>query len=56
LRDRKLATIEPASAYKDLAPLVERRIRIDVIREHGSVALSGGLGVGRSGAGAYPKS
>ena len=32
--DRKLATLEPASAYKDLAPLLGRRIRIDVIREH----------------------
>ena len=32
--DRKLATIEPASAYKDLAPLFGRRIRADVIREH----------------------
>ena len=32
--DRKLATFEPASAYKDLAPLLGRRIRTDVIHEH----------------------
>ena len=32
--DRKLATIEPATAYKDLAPLIGRRIKADVIREH----------------------
>lgn len=32
--DRKLATLEPASAYKDLAPLLGRRIRTEVIREH----------------------
>ena len=34
LPDRKLATIEPATAYKDLAPLIGRRIKADVIREH----------------------
>lgn len=32
--DRKLATLEPASAYKDLAPLLGRRIRTEIIREH----------------------
>ena len=34
LPDRKLATIEPAAAYKDLAPLIGRRIKAEVIREH----------------------
>ena len=34
LPDRKLATIEPATAYKDLAPLIGRRVKADVIREH----------------------
>ncbi len=34
LPDRKLATIEPGTAYKDLAPLIGRRIKADVIREH----------------------
>ena len=34
LPDRKLATIEPAAAYKDLAPLIGRRVKADVIREH----------------------
>ena len=34
LPDRKLATIEPATAYKDLAPLIGRRIKADVIRDH----------------------
>ena len=34
LPERKLATIEPATAYKDLAPLIGRRIKADVIREH----------------------
>jgi TnpA family transposase len=34
LSDRKLATIEPATAYKDLAPLIGRRIKADVIRDH----------------------
>lgn len=32
--DRKLATLEPPSAYKALVPLLGRRIRTDVIREH----------------------
>ena len=32
--DRKLAALEPTSAYKDLAPLLGRRIRTEVIREH----------------------
>ncbi len=37
LRDfsgRKLACLEPATTYKDLAPLFERRIKLDVVREH----------------------
>ena len=34
LHDRKLAAIEPATAYKDLAPLLGRRVKADVIREH----------------------
>jgi TnpA family transposase len=32
--DRQLACIEPAAAYKDLAPVLGRRVRTDVIREH----------------------
>jgi len=32
--DRKLATVDQASAYADLAPILGRRIRVDVIREH----------------------
>ena len=32
--DRKLATLEPAVTYKDLGPLIGRKIRTDVIREH----------------------
>jgi TnpA family transposase len=39
LPERKLATIEPATAYKDLAPLIGRRIKADVIREHGDEIL-----------------
>lgn len=34
LPDRKLATLEPAAAYKGLAPLIGRRVKIEVIREH----------------------
>ncbi len=34
LPDRKLAIIEPAMAYKDLAALIGRRVKADVIREH----------------------
>lgn len=34
LPDRKLACIEPATAYKDIASLIGRRIKADVIREH----------------------
>ncbi len=34
LPERKLATLEPAVAYKGLAPLVGRRIKVEVIREH----------------------
>lgn len=32
--DRKLASIEPPGSYKDLLPLLGRRIKVDVIREH----------------------
>jgi TnpA family transposase len=34
LPDRKLATIEPATAYKDLETLLGRRVKTDVVREH----------------------
>ena len=34
LTDRKLATLEPAAAYKGLAPLIGRRVKVEVIREH----------------------
>ena len=34
LSGRKLATVEPATAYKGLAPLIGRRVKADVIREH----------------------
>jgi TnpA family transposase len=32
--DRKLACIEPITAYKDLQPILGRRIKTDVVREH----------------------
>ena len=32
--DRKLATLEPASTYNELAPIIGRRVKMDVIREH----------------------
>lgn len=32
--DRRFASIEPPSAYKDLQPLFGRRVRTDVVREH----------------------
>ena len=32
--DRRLASIEPATAYPTLQPLLGRRIKVDVIREH----------------------
>lgn len=32
--DRKLASIEPPGSYKDLLPLLGRRIKVDAIREH----------------------
>jgi TnpA family transposase len=32
--DRRLAALEPASAYGDLAPLLGRRVKVEVIREH----------------------
>ena len=34
LPDRKLATLEPAAAYRGLAPLMGRRVKVEVIREH----------------------
>ena len=34
LPDRKLACIEPAGRYPDLQPLMGRRIKVDVVREH----------------------
>ncbi len=34
LPDRKLACIEPATAYSDLASIMGRRVKADVIREH----------------------
>jgi len=37
--DRKLATIEPASVYKHLAPIIGRRAKVNVIREHWSEVL-----------------
>jgi TnpA family transposase len=39
LPDRKLACIEPAGDYPDLQPLLGRRIKADVIREHWSEAV-----------------
>jgi TnpA family transposase len=39
LPDRKLACIEPATAYSDLASIVGRRVKVDVIREHWSEIL-----------------
>ena len=32
--DRKFTCIEPVTAYKDLLPILGRRIKADVIREH----------------------
>jgi TnpA family transposase len=32
--DRKLATLEPASAYNEFAPIIGRRVKVDIIREH----------------------
>jgi TnpA family transposase len=32
--DRKLASIEPASVYNEIAPIIGRRVKVDVIREH----------------------
>ncbi len=32
--DRRLAALEPAPAYGNLSPLLGRRVRVDVIREH----------------------
>ncbi len=34
LPDRKLACTEPAGRYPDLQPLMGRRIKVDVVREH----------------------
>jgi TnpA family transposase len=39
LPDRKLACIEPASHYPGLQPLLGRRIKIDVVREHWAEAV-----------------
>src|SRR5271165_1542319 len=39
LPDRKLACIEPAGHYPDLQPLMGRRIRADVVREHWDEAI-----------------
>ena len=42
LRDfsgRKLACLEPVATYKELAPLLGRRIKVDVIREHWDESL-----------------
>ena len=48
LPDRKLACIEPASHYPDLQPLLGRRIKADVVREHWSevVRLTASLHAG----------
>ncbi|CBS91122.1 Tn3-like element ISAli20 family transposase [Azospirillum lipoferum] len=32
--ERRLASIEPSSCYPDLQPLLGRRVKVDVIREH----------------------
>jgi TnpA family transposase len=32
--DRRLAVLEPTSTYGDLAPLLGRRVKVEVIREH----------------------
>lgn len=32
--DRRLTTLEPAPTYGDLAPLLERQVKVAVIREH----------------------
>ena len=34
LPERRLATLGPVSAHKDLAPLLGRRVRTDAVREH----------------------
>ena len=39
LPDRKLACIEPAGHYPDLQPLIGRRIKADVVREHWDEAV-----------------
>ncbi|HEV2041582.1 MAG TPA: Tn3 family transposase, partial [Casimicrobiaceae bacterium] len=39
LPDRKLACIEPAGHYPDLQPLMGRRIKADVVREHWAEAV-----------------
>ena len=46
--DRKLASIEPPGTYPDLQPLLGRRIKVDVIREHwdGIVRLIASLKAG----------
>jgi TnpA family transposase len=37
--DRRLATLEPASAYGDLAPLMGPAVKADVVREHWAEVL-----------------
>ena len=39
LPDRRLACIEPAARYPDLQPLMGRRIKADVVREHWGEAV-----------------
>lgn len=39
LPDRRLACIEPAARYPDLEPLMGRRIKADVVREHWGEAV-----------------
>jgi TnpA family transposase len=39
LPDRRLACIEPATRYPDLQPLIGRRIKADVVREHWAQAV-----------------
>lgn len=39
LPDRKLACIEPVGRYPDLQPLIGRRIKADVVREHWGEAV-----------------
>ena len=60
LPNRKLATIEPATAYKDLARLIGRRIKAEVIREHWgeilrlAASLQAGTVLSKSGTAVIP--